>query len=156
MARRHSSSSPPQQRPLRHRTGGSDDGWHLKLPAGPDARDEVRLPSGDAHTPPAVLVALTRAAHRGAPLRPVVELATVRREWILTGAAGDPVATVTDDRVTGRALDTEAGAASAIAWAEIEVELAEHGTVEVLDRIEYALLAAGARRAERGRGWAGC
>ena len=54
----------------------------------------------------------------------------------LTGAAGDPVATVTDDRVTGRAIDPEAGAASAIAWAEIEVELAEHGTVEVLDRIE--------------------
>ena len=31
---------------LRRRRGGSDDGWHLKLPAGADARDEVRLPLG--------------------------------------------------------------------------------------------------------------
>ena len=31
---------------LRRRTGGLDAGWHLKLPAGPDARTEVtRLPS---------------------------------------------------------------------------------------------------------------
>ena len=30
---------------LRRRTGGSDAGWHLKLPvSGSDARDEVRLP----------------------------------------------------------------------------------------------------------------
>ena len=82
----------------------------------------------------------------------MVELATVRREWILTGAAGDSVATVTDDRVTGRTLDTHAGTTSATTWAEIEVELAEHGTVEVLDRIEHALLAA----PRRGRSWAGC
>ena len=27
---------------LRRRTGGSDAGWHLKLPAGPGARTEVR------------------------------------------------------------------------------------------------------------------
>ena len=29
---------------LRRRTGGQDAGWHLKLPAGPDARTEVRAP----------------------------------------------------------------------------------------------------------------
>src|ERR1700733_15752331 len=29
---------------LRRRTGGEDAGWHLKLPAGPDARTEVRAP----------------------------------------------------------------------------------------------------------------
>ena len=29
---------------LRRRTGGSDAGWHLKLPAGPDARTEIRAP----------------------------------------------------------------------------------------------------------------
>ena len=32
---------------LRRRTGGSDAGWHLKLPAGPDARTEVRAPLDD-------------------------------------------------------------------------------------------------------------
>src|ERR1700730_10541502 len=29
---------------LRRRTGGHDAGWHLKLPAGPDARTEIRAP----------------------------------------------------------------------------------------------------------------
>ena len=32
---------------LRRRTGGADAGWHLKLPAGPDARTEVRTPLDD-------------------------------------------------------------------------------------------------------------
>src|SRR5215213_2878097 len=31
---------------LRRRTGGEDAGWHLKVPAGPGARSEVRLPGG--------------------------------------------------------------------------------------------------------------
>src|SRR5512144_1290328 len=44
---------------LRRRSGGSDDGWHLKLPAGRDARDEVRLPAGEPGAPPAPLVVLT-------------------------------------------------------------------------------------------------
>src|ERR1700712_3617907 len=35
---------------LRRRTGGLDAGWHLKLPAGSDARTEVRLPL-DADAP---------------------------------------------------------------------------------------------------------
>src|SRR4051794_32661759 len=52
---------------LRRRTGGSDDGWHLKLPAGPDARDEVRLPPEELGAPPAPLLAVTRATHCGAP-----------------------------------------------------------------------------------------
>ena len=31
---------------LRRRTGGTDAGWHLKLPAGPDTRTEIREPLG--------------------------------------------------------------------------------------------------------------
>src|SRR4051794_15087015 len=73
---------------LRRRRGGSDAGWHLKLPAGPDSRDEVRVPLGRHRQPPAALVGLARAAHRGLPLRPIVELDTVRREWTLTDAGG--------------------------------------------------------------------
>lgn len=129
---------------LRRRSGGGDDGWHLKLPAGKDARDEVRLPPGEPGAPPAPLVLLTRAAHRGAPLVPVVELDTARREWMLADSDGHPLATVTDDRVTGQTL---AAPTSVTRWEEIEVELADRGTPEVLDRIEQALLDAGARRA---------
>ena len=36
---------------LRRRTGGSDAGWHLKLPAGPDTRTEVRVPLDDGDRP---------------------------------------------------------------------------------------------------------
>ena len=128
---------------LRRRRGGSDDGWHLKLPAGADSRDEVRLPLGQARKPPGQLIALTRAAHRGAPLGPVVELAPLRRERPLTDAERNAVAPVPDDRVTGRTLGAETGATS---WAEIEVELAGQGTPDVLDRIEAVLGRSGVRR----------
>jgi CHAD domain-containing protein len=136
---------------LRRRTGGDDAGWHLKLPAGADSRDEVRRPLGRNRKPPAPLVALSRAAHRDAPLQPVVELNTVRQEWTLTDGEGTAVATVTDDRVTARHLGTGATGgttvdAEPIEWAEIEVELTGPGTPEVLDRIEEALLAAGVTR----------
>jgi CHAD domain-containing protein len=140
---------------LRRRRGGSDAGWHLKLPAGPDSRDEVRLPLGRARKPPAPLVALSRAAHRDAALEPVVELDTDRREWTLADAEGNALATVTDDRVTARTLVAGPGAGGdggtgvgtePVRWAEIEVELAERGTPEILDRIEEVLAEAGVQR----------
>jgi CHAD domain-containing protein len=135
---------------LRRRRGGGDAGWHLKLPAGSDSRDEVRVPLGRHRRPPAALVALSRAAHRDAALAPVVELDTDRREWTLADADGHAVATVTDDRVTARTLQGGNGEARAdlLRWAEIEVELAERGTPEVLDRIEAVLAGAGVQRSE--------
>jgi CHAD domain-containing protein len=139
---------------LRRRRGGGDAGWHLKLPAGSDSREEVRVPLGRYRKPPAPLVGLAWAAHRGLPLRPIVELDTLRREWTLTDAGGLAVATVTDDRVTGRRLAEGAGRDDAgtgvgigtRCWAEVEVELAEHGTAEVLERIEAVLEQAGVHR----------
>ena len=136
---------------LRRRRGGADAGWHLKLPAGADSRDEVRLPLGRHRKPPAPLVALSRAAHRDAALAPVVELDTDRREWTLADAQGNAVATVTDDRVTGRTLTPGGNGGSGVTadpmhWAEIEVELAERGTPEVLDRIEEILAGADVHR----------
>ena len=77
------------------------------------------------------------------PLVPVVEIDIARREWTLADSDGHPLATVTDDRVTGQTL---AAPTSVTRWEEIEVELAEHGTAEVLDRIEQTLLDAGAHR----------
>ena len=38
---------------LRRRTGGQDAGWHLKLPAGADTRDEIRMPLDTAGGNPA-------------------------------------------------------------------------------------------------------
>ena len=75
---------------LRRRKGGSDAGWHLKLPVAADSRDELRVPLGRARrTPPAELTALTRVYTRGATLLPVVRLRTRRRRWPLAdGTAG--------------------------------------------------------------------
>src|SRR3954452_1946364 len=59
---------------LRRRTGGDDAGWHLKVPAGPDARSEVRLPLGrSARTVPAPLQKMVWAQTLGSALRPVAE-----------------------------------------------------------------------------------
>src|SRR5215467_16034087 len=47
---------------LRRRRGGHDAGWHLKLPAGPHTRREIRLPLGRAGgRVPAELASLVKA-----------------------------------------------------------------------------------------------
>ncbi|MGO4418990.1 CYTH domain-containing protein, partial [Streptomyces sp. MCAF7] len=61
---------------LRRRTGGGDAGWHLKLPAGPDARDEIRTPLSE--TLPAELAALVRSRVRDQALVPLVRLVSER------------------------------------------------------------------------------
>jgi len=77
---------------LRRRRGGDDAGWHLKLPAGPDSRDEIRLPLGRAgRRVPAELAALVRGPARGQALRPVAQITTRRQVTKLlddTGGAG--------------------------------------------------------------------
>ncbi len=55
---------------LRRRTGGGDAGWHLKLPAGPDTRDEIRLPLSSTPAPdPAKPAGKPSAATAGPPAR---------------------------------------------------------------------------------------
>src|SRR5215469_5211470 len=47
---------------LRRRTGGHDDGWHLKMPAGVHSRREIGMPLGAADAEvPAQLAELVRA-----------------------------------------------------------------------------------------------
>lgn len=90
---------------LRRREGGSDAGWHLKLPAGKDSREELRLPLGrSARRPPTELVALIRVYTRGAALAPVAELNTRRRRWVLADAHGQALAELVDDHVTARSM----------------------------------------------------
>lgn len=130
---------------LRRREGGSDPGWHVKLPAGGDSRDEVRMPATRSRRhPPAPLIALTRVYSRGAPLAPVAQLTTLRRRWMLTDPDGHELAELVDDRVNARTMGKQT---RAVSWREVEVELAEHGEIELLDRIERWLLDAGAQPA---------
>ena len=132
---------------LRRRTGGADDGWHLKLPAGPDTRTEIREPlgppGGDVPDP---LRTRVRAIVRDRPLAPIVIVNTARREYALRAAEGAVVARVCDDSVLGRLLGDDEPDQT---WREWEVEL-DAGPASVLDAVTAVLLAAGAAPASVG------
>ena len=66
---------------LRRRTGGSDAGWHLKLPAGPDTRTEVRAPLDDGAGGVGagrICKDVVLAIVRDRPLGPVARISTDR------------------------------------------------------------------------------
>ena len=127
---------------LRRRTGGLDAGWHLKLPVGPDHREELRLPLTPSREPPAELVALARAHARGVPLGPVAELTTRRRTWTRSGARG-PQAELVDDEVNARLPGPDPVTRT---WHEVEVELGADGGTGLLTEIDGLLRSAGLRR----------
>ena len=125
---------------LRRRTGGTDAGWHLKLPAGVDSRREVHAPLGrGAGRVPGRLAELVAGWAGGQPLRPIARLATTRRVRRLAGRDGEVLAEVADDLVVGSLpapAQVAAGAGAdgpggsglpewreASRWREIEIEL---------------------------------
>src|ERR1700758_3152379 len=73
---------------LRRRTGGHDAGWHVKLPAGPEARTEVRAPldASDQDSVPTELRDIVLAIVRERPLEPVARITTQRETQVLYGA----------------------------------------------------------------------
>jgi hypothetical protein len=140
---------------LRRRTGGTDAGWHLKLPAGAGVRREVHAPLGPGtEGVPAELAGLVSEQTAGEPLRPIARLQTTRTVRHLLDSAGQVLAEVADDEVTGslpaqnssqteRPPDADAWQ-TAIAWREVEIELAR-GPAGLLDGAGRLLLGAGAR-----------
>lgn len=131
---------------LRRRTGGPDEGWHLKLPAGPDARTEVREPLGDANEVPEALRDIVLAIVRDHPLRPVARISTRRTVNMLYGPDGTPIAEFCDDQVTA---STEPGGPEQ-AWREWELELTDGADRQLLDRLSNRLIDAGAQAAASG------
>jgi CHAD domain-containing protein len=131
---------------LRRRTGGNDDGWHVKLPAAAGARTELHQPLGRAvKRPPADVLAPVRGLVGMQDVGPVATLHTHRVLRRLYDGDGRQLAEVADDLVTGTALPTAAGEAATItSWREIEVELVDGGP-EVLAAVADVLVAAGAR-----------
>ncbi|WUH99051.1 CYTH and CHAD domain-containing protein [Spirillospora sp. NBC_00431] len=128
---------------LRRRRGGTDSGWHLKMPAGPDSRQELRAPLGRPLVVPARLAGLVAAYTRGAELRPVATLDTARTVVRLLAGDGTELAEVADDLVTGRAgPDGEP-----VRWREIEVELGD-GPPDLLKAAGKRLRKVGARKAK--------
>ena len=137
---------------LRRRTGGSDAGWHLKLPAGPDARTEVRAPLGDGDEVPAELRDVVLALVRDRPLQPVARITTNRDLHQLYSVGGAPLAEFADDQVTAWADGDE----TEQRWREWELELSEQAVadgvadVPLLERLTNRLLDAGAQPAGHG------
>ncbi|MFF7007948.1 CHAD domain-containing protein [Streptomyces fimicarius] len=129
---------------LRRRTGGADEGWHLKFPVATGIRDELHEPLAD--TLPRSLAALLRSRVRHAELAPVVRLRSARDVHHLTAADGTLLAEVSVDRVRAERLAGE-GSGTTAAWTEIEVELADDGDPAVLDAVEKRLRKAGIRPA---------
>ena len=136
---------------LRRRRGGSDSGWHLKLPRGTDSREEIRVgfTRGEARRPnpqpPAELTGLIRSFTRAQPVAPVAELSTARRTWQLTDSAGHDLVAIVDDHVTATTLGESTETQT---WREIEVELGDHGDAALLDRLERRLDEAGIHRSQ--------
>lgn len=130
---------------FRRRTGGPDAGWHLKLPAGVDARRELHAPLGDDI--PAELADVVRAQVGDVSLAPAARIATRRSVSTLMDAGGVASAELCDDRVTADVLLS--GHESTQGWRELEVELL-NGDRTVFDAVEAALFAAGARPAKVG------
>ncbi|MET9567700.1 CYTH and CHAD domain-containing protein [Streptomyces virginiae] len=122
---------------LRRRTGGQDEGWHLKLPVSPGVRDEVGAALSD--TVPPALAALVRSRVRDAGLGPQVRLVSSRHVSHLLDADGALLAELSTDEVVAERGETTAG------WTEVEVELADGVDPDLLDAVETTFRKAGLR-----------
>jgi inorganic triphosphatase YgiF len=131
---------------LRRRTGGTDEGWHLKLPVRQETRQELHEPLGESPgAVPARLAAQVEDITAGRPLCPIANLDTERTVVTLTGPAGEPLAEVADDLVTACRLDQPG--AEPVSWREIETEALSEGPEipGLLDAVGKKLREAGAR-----------
>ncbi|MEU4193105.1 CYTH and CHAD domain-containing protein [Kribbella sp. NPDC026611] len=127
---------------LRRRTGGEDDGWHVKFPVSSGERLEVQHPLGrSTRSVPIAVVRSVRVYVRDHELSPVVTLATRRVVHRLLDAEGAVLAELADDHVTATVAGGEPES-----WREWEVELVG-GDKLLLEDAGELLKAAGARPA---------
>lgn len=136
---------------LRCRTGGTDDGWHVKLPGEGGARRELQVPFADApgEEVPAELREAVADIVGDAPLVPIARVDNRRVESVL-GREGTAYAEFCDDHVTSESYLPGGQTQS---WREWELELSEDlaGTEageKLLHNATEAMLAAGARPAD--------
>jgi CHAD domain-containing protein len=124
---------------LRHRPG---EGWTVKLPAERDTPFLVRpeiVFEGNGDTPPADAVELVRGFVRRGQLGESVRMTTIRRRTEMHDAGGRLIAGVVDD-----AVSVPNGAGPAAAFRELEVEIGEEMTPDLLDALVERLRQAGA------------
>ena len=139
---------------LRRRTGGADEGWHLKLPGGQasaegySSRLEVQLPlsAGGEREVPAAHAERLAEVTGGLPLAPIAALSTERSVVTITGTDQALLAEIADDQVTASRIPA---AGEPLRWREVEVEVPSEAA-DLQQAIADRLFAAGARPAGHG------
>lgn len=138
---------------LRRRTGGADEGWHVKSSA-PEGRHEWGWPLGaEAFTdvPPDVRASVTVWCGDD-DLHPIARVQNERHAILLRDASGAVLAEFVDDHVQA----TDLQASRVTAWREWEVELGpaapadEAWRAEFFAAVDAAVTAAGGMPAASG------
>lgn len=129
---------------LRHRVGGPDAGWQLKIPSGAAARTEIHSGSR-AKTVPKALADLLLGVRQEHELQPVATLSVTRYVLRLYTAAEELLAEVADDEVQSSTMGDEPTSRS---WREVEVELGAAGDERLLRLVGDRLVEWGARRSD--------
>jgi inorganic triphosphatase YgiF len=129
---------------MRHRTGGSDDGWHLKIPMfnetserGATKRNELHS-TDTAESPPAVFMSAIAILLRDADVVPLARVETVRRPFIVAGVSGDSLEVVSDH------VKVFHGDMQLDSFHEIEIELIDPHAIPKAHSLIELLLEAGA------------
>lgn len=115
---------------LRRRTGGPDEGWHLKGPRAADgARIELQWPLGDDDRLPDAVATVVAGVVAG-ELSPIARIRNTRRAYELRNIEGGVIVEFVDDNV--RARDERQGVDRA--WREWEFELGPAAPTAAADR----------------------
>ncbi len=129
---------------MRHRTGGSDDGWHLKIPvfdsgisAGASVRSELHV-DGTAGDPPAQFIAMIGALLRDSEVVPLARVITARTPFFIS-VSNERVVEVVSDHV-----QVYRGENLVDSFHEVEVELLSDSGLRVAKKLRNLLEAAGA------------
>ena len=133
---------------MRLRTGGGDDGWHVKIPTskhekaggiiGASVRTELHRDATTA-TPPSDFVELLSAILQGSEVVAIARVQTHRVPQVLS-ASNDQLIELVDDHVT---LSREGNVVEE--FREIEIELLDGKAMAAALDLSEILLAAGAR-----------
>ncbi|GAA4487300.1 CYTH domain-containing protein [Microbacterium panaciterrae] len=135
---------------LRRRTGGPDEGWHVKGPRNRDGRLELGWPLGEGDEMPAAVAELV-AGWTTDPILPLARIENARTAYLLTGPDG-VVAEFVDDHVRG----TDLRRGGQREWREWEMELGPAAPADDAGReaffaaVERAVLAVGGQASPSG------
>jgi len=135
---------------LRHRTGGGDDGWHMKLPVGEASdgtqRDEIHA-DGTPSAIPGQLATIAAPLIRRQELRPMATVTTNRTPFVIADEDGQHRVEIVDDLVTVTADSDSGSAPTRAAFHEVEVELLidSKPARQVAADVSRALIAKGAQ-----------